>query len=66
MAECLEFRELVKRNDAMLAAYRRREWSHALEMILLCWDLGKNFGLDVYYELYIQRIQHQIDTAASS
>ena len=42
------------------------EWSQALEMILLCRDLGKDFGLDEYYDLYIQRIRHQIDTPASS
>lgn len=60
------FLELERRNGAMLAAYRNREWPHALETILLCRELGKNFGLDVYYDLYLQRIRQQLDTAASS
>jgi len=61
-----DFLELEERNSAMLAAYRCREWSHALEMILLCRELGKNFGLDDYYELYVRRIRQQLDPAASS
>jgi adenylate cyclase len=61
-----DFAELNKRNGSMLAAYRCREWSQALEMILLCRELGKKFGLDDYYELYIQRIRHLIETPASS
>ena len=61
-----DFLDLEGRNGAMLAAYRNREWSHALEMILLCRELGKNFGLDDYYELYIQWIRQQLDAAASS
>jgi len=61
-----DFLELKKRNRAMLAAYRAREWSHALEVILLCRELGKNFGLDTYYDLYIRRIRQQLDSAASS
>ena len=50
----------------MLAAYRAAEWSQALEMILFCKELGKSFGLDDYYDLYVQRIRHLIDTQASS
>jgi adenylate cyclase len=61
-----DFAELNERNGAMLAAYRCREWSQALEMILLCRELGNKFGLDDYYELYIQRIRHLIETPASS
>jgi adenylate cyclase len=61
-----DFAELNERNGAMLAAYRCQEWSQALEMILLCRELGKKFGLDDYYELYIQRIRHLIETPASS
>jgi len=57
---------LNERNSAMLAAYRAAEWSQALEMILLCKELGKSFGLDDYYDLYVQRIRHLIDTQASS
>jgi adenylate cyclase len=66
MAADRDFAELSTRNDAMLTAYRRREWAQALEMILLCRELGKHFGLDDYYDVYIQRIRHLIDTSASS
>jgi adenylate cyclase len=61
-----DFAELNERNGAMLTAYRCQEWSQALEMILLCRELGKKFGLDEYYELYIQRIRHLFETPASS
>jgi adenylate cyclase len=61
-----DFLTLNERNGAMLAAYRRHEWQQALEMILLCRELGKNFGLDDYYDLYIQRIRRLIDSSASS
>lgn len=66
IAAAPDFLELKKRNDAMLSAYRKREWQHALEAILLCRELGKGFGLDAYYDLYIQRIRLHLDTAASS
>jgi adenylate cyclase len=66
VARSPDFVELNKRNGAMLTAYRCREWSQALEMILLCRELGKKFELDDYYDLYIQRIRHLIDTPASS
>ncbi|SCY32704.1 CHASE2 domain-containing protein [Microvirga guangxiensis] len=66
MAGNPDFIELKERNRAMLSAYRSREWAHALEMILLCRELGKAFGLETYHELYIQRIRQQIDAAASS
>jgi adenylate cyclase len=66
MASDPDFIELVERNDAMLSAYRCREWSQALEMILLCREAGKDFGLDDYYDFYIRQIRHQIDSPASS
>jgi adenylate cyclase len=66
VAASSEFATLNERNGAMLAAYRNREWQRALETILLCRELGKNFGLDDYYDLYIQRIRHLIDTPATS
>ncbi|MBA1154643.1 CHASE2 domain-containing protein [Microvirga mediterraneensis] len=61
-----DFAELNERNGLMLTAYRCREWSQALEMILLCRELGNKFGLDDYYELYLQRVRQLIDTPASS
>lgn len=60
------FLALEARNDAMLAAYRHREWSQALETILLCREAGKDLGLDDYYDFYIRQIRHQIDSPASS
>jgi adenylate cyclase len=60
-----DFLELVERNGAMLAAYRRCDWSQALETILLCRELGKKFDLDDYYELYVQRIRHRADSSVS-
>jgi adenylate cyclase len=61
-----EFRELLELNGTMLAAYRSRDWSLALETILMCRDLGKRFGLDDYYALMVGRIRPMIDTTASS
>lgn len=66
VATSRDFAELNERNGIMLTAYRSREWSQALEMILLCRELGKRFGLDDYYDLYIQRIRHLIENPASS
>ncbi|WP_445504537.1 CHASE2 domain-containing protein [Microvirga sp. G4-2] len=60
-----DFGTLNERNGAMLAACRRHDWQQALEMILLCRELGKNFGLDDYYDLYIQRIRRLIDAPAA-
>lgn len=61
-----DFLTLNERNSAMLDAYRNQEWQRSLEIILLCRELGKNFGLDEYYDLYIQRIRRQIDTPLSA
>jgi adenylate cyclase len=66
VATSRDFAELNERNGIMLTAYRCREWSQALEMILLCRELGKKFGLDDFYELYIQRIRHRGETPAST
>ena len=66
MAPYPSFIALLDKNDDMLGAYRSREWSRALETILLCREAGKDFGLDDYYDLYIQRIRHQIESSASS
>jgi adenylate cyclase len=61
-----EFLTLTERNSAMLAAYRNQDWQQVLEIILLCRELGKSFGLDEYYDLYIQRVRRQIDTPVSA
>lgn len=65
VARSAEFREFADLNGAMLSAYRSREWSRALETILLCRDLGKRFGLDEYLALMIERIRQMIDNTAS-
>lgn len=56
------FRELSETNRSMLAAYRRRDWAKALEMIILCRDQGRAFGLDAYYSVYVDRIRRLIDS----
>ncbi|WP_246216105.1 CHASE2 domain-containing protein [Microvirga makkahensis] len=61
-----DFVELVERNGDMLAAYRNCDWPQALELNFLCRELGKKFGLDDYYELYVQRIRHRANTSVSS
>jgi adenylate cyclase len=66
VAATADFLTLNERNSAMLDAYRSQEWQRALEIILLCRELGKNFGLDEYHDLYIQRIRRQIDTPLSA
>ncbi|MBJ6127460.1 CHASE2 domain-containing protein [Microvirga splendida] len=66
LVESPDFVELVERNGTMLAAYRGCDWPRALETILLCRELGRKFGLDDYYELYIQRIRHRADASTSS
>lgn len=66
VATSSDFATLSERNEAMLAAYRSGEWSQALEMILLCREWGKKFGLNEYYDLYLQRIRHLSGTHAVS
>lgn len=66
LASGAEFLTLNARNSAMLTAYRSLEWQRALETILLCKELAKSFGLDDYYDLYIQRIRRQIDVPVSA
>jgi adenylate cyclase len=66
VARSPDFLTLSERNDAMLGAYRSREWPQALELILLSRELGKKFGLDDYYDLYLQRIRQMGDSLASS
>jgi adenylate cyclase len=55
------FQEFAELNGSMLAAYRRRDWAQALEGIIMCRDLGKVFGFDEYYAVYVDRIRRLID-----
>ncbi len=48
-------------NRRMLGAYRNREWTAALEAILLCREFAKGFGLDDYYALFVARIRAMSD-----
>lgn len=55
------FRRLRELNAAMLSSYRARDWQQALEIILLCREIGKGFGLDDFYALYVGRIRALIE-----
>jgi adenylate cyclase len=50
------FEELVGEHRAMLAAYRSRDWDGAVAKLRRCHHLGQGYGLDLFYELYGQRI----------
>ena len=50
------FGELKGEHDAMLAAYRSRDWDGAMAKLRRCHHLGHGYGLDPFYELYGQRI----------
>lgn len=65
MAGSRTFRDFSNLNQAMLAAYRSRDWSEALETIILCRDRGKAFGLDAYYAVYVDRIRRLMDNPPS-
>jgi len=55
------FQRLRELNAAMLSSYRARDWQQALEIILLCREIGKGFGLDDFYALYVGRIRTLIE-----
>ena len=50
------FEELAGEHRAMLAAYRSRDWDGAMAKLRRCHHLGQGYGLDLFYELYGQRI----------
>lgn len=54
------FRQLSELNGRMLTAFRKREWTLALELIILCRDAAKGFGLEEYYAVYVDRIRRLI------
>ena len=51
-----EFATLRQRHDAMLAAYRDRDWDRALQQLPLLTDSAEHFGLGKLYALYGERI----------
>lgn len=61
MAASEDFDVFSAAQRAMLSAYWRRDWADALEMIITCRDLGKAYGLDEYYAIYVERIRLLIE-----
>jgi len=61
VARGASFQRLRELNAAMLSSYRARDWQQALEIILLCREIGKGFGLDDFYALYVGRIRTLIE-----
>jgi adenylate cyclase len=56
------FRSLKEAHDAMLAAYRARDWAGALAAILQCRDRGRLYGIEALYETYVERVRTWMDT----
>jgi adenylate cyclase len=50
------FGELSGEHDAMLAAYRARDWDGALERLRRCQHLGRGYGLAAFYGTYAARV----------
>ena len=46
------FTALQELNASMLAYYHGREWQKCLETILRCRELGREAGLEEFYNLY--------------
>jgi len=61
-ASASAFTALEELNAAMLAHYRGREWKKCLESILRCRELGREAGLEEFYNLYVERVRRLIDT----
>jgi len=53
---------LMTLNEAMVAAYRSRDWGSCLETILQCKELSREFGLDDFYSIYTQRVRRLSET----
>lgn len=54
--EQADFIRLEDSQDAMLSAYRSRDWSEALRCLDACRVLGKHYPLGDFYDLYAARI----------
>ena len=55
------FTALQELNASMLAYYHGREWQKCLETILRCRELGREAGLEEFYNLYVERVRRLID-----
>ncbi|WP_374371111.1 CHASE2 domain-containing protein [Dongia sp.] len=58
LAQSAEFRDLAWRHEAMLQAYRERQWQEGLQHIDACKELWPS--LEPLYELYRDRIENLI------
>ncbi len=61
-ASASAFAALQELNAAMLAHYHSRQWQKCLETILRCRELGREAGLEEYYNHYVERVRRLIDT----
>jgi adenylate cyclase len=56
-----EFAALADLNAAMLEHYRGRDWQKCLETILRCRELGREAGLEEFYNVYVERVRRLIE-----
>ena len=56
VARSERFEELAGEHDAMLAAYRGRDWTTAMQKLRRCHHLGQSYQLADFYEMYGLRI----------
>jgi adenylate cyclase len=62
VAQTPRFQKLRDANAMMLTAYRNQNWTGALEAILLCKEVGRDFGLEEFYNRYVARIRALLDS----
>jgi adenylate cyclase len=55
------FATLAELNPQMLAHYRGRDWQQCLEVILRCREIGREAGLEEFYNLYVERVRRLIE-----
>jgi adenylate cyclase len=60
-ASASAFTALEELNAAMLAHYHGRDWQKCLETILRCRELGREAGLEEFYNHYVERVRRLID-----
>jgi adenylate cyclase len=62
VARTPRFQKLRDANSLMLTAYRNQNWTGALEAILQCKEIGRDFGLEEFYNRYVARIRTLLDS----
>jgi adenylate cyclase len=62
VAQTTRFQKLRDANAMMLTAYRNQNWTGALEAILQCKEIGRDFGLEEFYNRYVARIRTLLDS----